>query len=144
MAKSPRKFTRTLGSFDPRFITLWKQALVKPISSTMPKSRAEHLRFTMHSLRSAMRKENHPDAPLVDRAKITISDPMDENPDPQVLVTIGKWDREFEDLLSQFGSDEPPPSSSDPFSEEGLADLLNDPSDVSDDDLLSIYGKDQS
>ena len=84
-----------VASFDARLLELFRRAAAEPLRIELASSRAAHrLRFRLHALRKAMRREQHPMLALAEAVTIRL--------DEQVL-TAGPVDADLTGALDIAG-----------------------------------------
>ncbi len=88
-----------VASYDALLLELFRRAALSPVRIVLPNHRAAHrLRFRLHALRKAMRKENHPVLALAEAVTIRIAQGIDS-----YTLTASPSDAEFADVLGVAG-----------------------------------------
>ncbi len=95
MPKAPQP----VASFDARLLELFRRAAEEPVRVVFPSARAAHrLRFRLHSLRQAMRREAHPMLALAEAVTIRITHSIDAT-----VLIAGPADDDLASALDSIG-----------------------------------------
>ena len=96
----PRQKQRSpVASFDALLLELFRRAATEPVRVVLPSPAAAHrLRFRLHSLREAMRREKHPALALAEAVTIRIVQSIDS-----AVLLASPSDAEFADVLGVAG-----------------------------------------
>jgi hypothetical protein len=93
------KSRRPVYSFGPRLLALLLKGARERVDIPCPDQRTMHwLQVRIHSLRSAMQAEGHPQYPIVTRARTTRS-----KGDTDCVLTIQPHDNQFDAILDAAG-----------------------------------------
>ncbi len=88
-----------VASFDARLLELFRRAASEPVRVVFPSARAAHrLRFRLHSLRTAMRREAHPMLALAEAVTIRITHSIDAT-----VLIAGPADDDLASALDSIG-----------------------------------------
>lgn len=87
-------------NFSPFLLSLAKRAMVeRVVVKTKDRQTAKRLQARFNKLRVAMRTENHPSLPLIERVAARVS-PLD---DPETYAVFEPQDFDLEQLLKASG-----------------------------------------
>ncbi len=99
MPRSP-----SVSSFAPELLTVYHKASQEPIAIPVEdKKAAERLRFRLHQLRRAMRREMHEWAGIAEGCQVTIHPRDAKLPNGAFLVAVGPSDRDILPALKSAG-----------------------------------------
>ncbi len=88
-----------VASFDARLLELFRRAAAEPVRLVFPSSRPAHrLRFRLHSLRQAMRREAHPMLVFAEAVTIRLTLGADAT-----ILTAGPADDDLAGALDSIG-----------------------------------------